>query len=411
MSDPIPRPYHYSLPREIWDIVFSDLKHPELATCTLLSRRWLDLARPCLFRSVFIDVREDQRPSRHVHTTLPDFISFLDAQTANGSALPSYIRKLVILGTDSSCKVNVEDVSAIISRVPNLHTLHIRCVFLSCATNHCRPLLPNPMSLRELRLYRAVSEMTLPPSSSQPESEQRLVDATSGCGFLDLITLFSSIDTLALDRIHIWDLSGTIPKQISEGKYEAARPTHPRVQIREFSMRHTTEFHVMPAFIACLGLAVTVQKLHMDFEFSHISKGLLEHLGDEVTSLHLECLISPDPEVSTFVFFCPSRQIHLPTCYALAVSPSRIGSIYLASNTSRPSTWPPRCTRRGSLETLQPHVSSLAARRRSSMWSLNGTAMLPILSSRPHSISSSRRQTGLPSTHTWTGARSLRRLS
>ncbi|KAH9889845.1 hypothetical protein C8Q73DRAFT_705673 [Cubamyces lactineus] len=113
------------LPLELSNVVFEHMatEKASLATCTLVSRGWRDIALPHLFRSV----------EGVQQTALSDFVHFLDARPR----IPRLIRTLRINGISGISNnylpgvVSLETLTALTAKLPSLQKLFLHKVFFA----------------------------------------------------------------------------------------------------------------------------------------------------------------------------------------------------------------------------------------------------------------------------------------
>ncbi|GJE87468.1 F-box protein [Phanerochaete sordida] len=119
------------LPPELVHNVLEDLDKPSLATCTLVSRDFMELARPCLFRNIIWNFCRSPGPQsdasgaparlqqHHLPERFPLLADFLESQPK----IASYVRrvKLCMIGDERFYSFVV--FLRILRRLPRLHAL------------------------------------------------------------------------------------------------------------------------------------------------------------------------------------------------------------------------------------------------------------------------------------------------
>ena len=200
-----------ALPRELLDIVVGQLQKEDLASCTLVSRYWRLSAVSQLFRRITIwaslDERDGSVNSRPISRAVDEndqildiagFYTFLCSEFS--THIQSYIKDMTIDSPPSRVSITTFQIGPLLQKLPALDTLQLRYVYLRCQTiSHTPPGWASPRPLKLLRLYRVRME---PPSwigKNIPSKDKQKKMGNSQCCFVDLLRLFSTIDTVQID--------------------------------------------------------------------------------------------------------------------------------------------------------------------------------------------------------------------
>ena len=203
-----------SLPRELVDIIVSNMDKADLAVCTLLSHHWRVSALPFLFRTIVVrscdnsdhwsNAQEPQYGWNHDHppSDSSEFYRFLSSEAS--SHLRPHVRSLTLAGDDYTMMhfpLSIFELDNVLNKLPALETLRLRCIELKLVnlfTPHC---WSSPRSLQRLQL----DDVDLEPPSWVDEEVPSNVgsDRRAGtqCCLVELLNLFSDVQVMEITDV------------------------------------------------------------------------------------------------------------------------------------------------------------------------------------------------------------------
>lgn len=267
------------LPRELVDIVVSNLDKKDLATCTTLSRYWNASALPQLFAESTLQPSY-QTPFRSIER-FPEFLH-------SHSKLARYIKSLTI----SSIEFNVAELDPLLGQLPSLEafTLH-NSGLTPCSHGERLRGWSFPRNLRSLSFVETSFDFR---DSDAPDFYNTL--DVQGKSFVEVLNLFGLVQTLVLKGLYFsWEIEEEADKRRDDKRLAACiSDTFHCVQLTSFSATDHLRILGMSRSLASL------QELVMD-DAGGRDREFLGVVGHSLTSLSL--YVNPRPQTIEVLVF------------------------------------------------------------------------------------------------------------
>lgn len=288
-----------SLPPELLDGVVGYLDKLDLATCTILSRRWYSSARPKLFRTVFI---HDHTQPSHVLPHPDSICKCGSAREYNLTAFDAFlhhsfdtdiarcINELSIKGGNPQVpmRCTVDSIGILLKKLPSLHSLCLTDIILLSAADivMTSPVVPT----RRLNTL-SLNNIHVPPGD--PPRDMRLVVLPVGSP-IDLLRLFASVDVLHVTDIKFggW-IEGPqgFPAHILQFFADQASRIPAGFRFKEISFSHGQHEPSQTVFLYLLNTSASLSELRsLDIhdERPGTLRTLLKNIGPILRSLHID---------------------------------------------------------------------------------------------------------------------------
>ncbi|TCD66751.1 hypothetical protein EIP91_000992 [Steccherinum ochraceum] len=228
-------PSHLRAPQEVYEEIFSHLAKPSLSRCALVSHLWSISVRRTLFRAISID---ETHPTYNLAGLLEGIssgqldriVSCVQELSLQGSKLGRFDAHASRRSISEYTKLSPEVVAGLLDDLPSLQILTL-CHF-HVTELRTPPSLPPSYSLRRLKLIGITFFF---PSWKYTYDLARLEkDLTrEPCGLIDLLNLFTRIDTL-----HLEDVDASAGKELLEYKEDRRMALAEQILQKRLSSLH-----------------------------------------------------------------------------------------------------------------------------------------------------------------------------
>lgn len=245
---------------EIVDMVIDHLHNdkPSLFACAAVSRRWLPACRFHLFRTITVDDVGDQ-------ADLKNLLSFLRSHPQ----IPPFPRELYVMGHPGCAPpVPLLSLGALITELPNLHTLKLHSIKWS-----------SPSNLAEGRFFtQALRRLHI--SSAEISGGTRSI--------FDIIAFSPALEELSLDYVHV-------PSDEIHHLRDLPEMDLPNRRLKKVSLHAS---HLMSQFLGYIQITSSAQSLDtvsISSPRSEIERvgDFLHDVGPRLRDLHLRFTFPP----------------------------------------------------------------------------------------------------------------------